>query len=35
MKILSALGIVEVKRGDGTYVSNRGGEPVFDPLYST
>ena len=32
MKILSALGIVEVKRGDGTYVSNRGGEVAFDPL---
>ncbi len=32
MKILSALGIVEVKRGDGTYVSNRGGNLVFDPL---
>jgi DNA-binding FadR family transcriptional regulator len=32
MKILSALGIVEVKRGDGTYVSNRGGELAFDPL---
>lgn len=32
MKILSALGIVEVKRGDGTYVSNRGGEVLFDPL---
>lgn len=32
MKILSALGIVEVKRGDGTYVSNRGGVVLFDPL---
>lgn len=32
MKILSALGIVEVKRGDGTYVSNRSGEVVFDPM---
>jgi len=32
MKILSALGIVEVKRGDGTYVSNRSGEVIFDPL---
>jgi GntR family transcriptional regulator, transcriptional repressor for pyruvate dehydrogenase complex len=32
MKILSALGIVEIKRGDGTYISNRGGEVVFDPL---
>lgn len=32
MKILSALGIVEIKRGDGTYVSNRGSEVAFDPL---
>ena len=32
MKILSALGIVEIKRGDGTYISQRGGEVVFDPL---
>ena len=32
MKILSALGIVEIKRGDGTYVSNGGSEIAFDPL---
>ncbi len=32
MKILSALGIVEVKRGDGTYISTGGGEVMFDPL---
>lgn len=32
MKILSALGIVEIKRGDGTYVSSGGGEVAFDPL---
>ncbi len=32
MKILSALGIVEVKRGDGTYISQGGGEVMFDPL---
>jgi DNA-binding FadR family transcriptional regulator len=32
MKILSALGIVEIKRGDGTYVSNGGSEILFDPL---
>ena len=32
MKILSALGIVEIKRGDGTYVSNGGDEIAFDPL---
>ena len=32
MKILSALGIVEIKRGDGTYISNGSSEVVFDPL---
>jgi len=32
MKVLSALGIVEVKRGDGTYISKRGVEVAFDPL---
>ncbi len=32
MKILSALGIVEVRRGDGTYISKGGGEVMFDPL---
>ncbi len=32
MKILSALGIVEVKRGDGTYISTGGGEVMFYPL---
>ena len=32
MKILSALGIVDIKRGDGTYVSIGGGEIAFDPL---
>jgi DNA-binding FadR family transcriptional regulator len=32
MKILSALGIVEVKRGDGTYISTGSGEAMFDPL---
>ena len=32
MKILSALGIVEVKRGDGTYISTGSGEVMFDPL---
>ena len=32
MKILSALGIVDIKRGDGTYVSTGGGKVVFDPL---
>lgn len=32
MKILSAFGIIEIKRGDGTYVSNMGGKVLFDPL---
>ena len=33
MKILSALGIVEVRRGDGTYISQGGGDVMFDPLH--
>ncbi|MBP2640478.1 MAG: transcriptional regulator [Firmicutes bacterium] len=33
MKMLSALGIIEIKRGDGTYVSsNMDGKVLFDPL---
>lgn len=32
MKILSAFGIIEIKRGDGTYVSNMSGKVLFDPL---
>lgn len=32
MKILAAFGIIEIKRGDGTYVSNMGGKVLFDPL---
>ena len=32
MKILSALGIAEIRRGDGTYISKGGGKAVFDPL---
>lgn len=32
MKILSAYGIVEVKRGDGTYISNTSEGSIFDPL---
>lgn len=32
MKILSALGIVEIRRGDGTYISRGGGKVAFDPL---
>jgi DNA-binding FadR family transcriptional regulator len=32
MKILSAFGIVEIKRGDGTYISNASNKKLFDPL---
>ena len=32
MKILSAFGIVEVRRGDGTYVASSEQKPVFDPM---
>jgi GntR family transcriptional repressor for pyruvate dehydrogenase complex len=32
MKILSAFGIVEVKRGDGTYIAKSEHKAVFDPL---
>lgn len=32
MKILSALGVVEVRRGDGTYVSRSMGHSLFDPF---
>ena len=32
MKILSALGIVEIKRGDGTYIAESNSEAMFDPL---
>lgn len=32
MKILSALGIVDIRRGDGTYISTGGGKVIFDPL---
>lgn len=32
MKILSAFGIIEIKRGDGTYVANMSGKVLFDPL---
>lgn len=32
MKILSALGIVDIRRGDGTYVSTGGRKVGFDPL---
>ncbi len=32
MKILAAFGIIEIKRGDGTYVSSMDGKVLFDPL---
>lgn len=32
MKILSAFGIVDIRRGDGTYVAAIGGKVLFDPL---
>jgi DNA-binding FadR family transcriptional regulator len=32
MKILAAFGIIEIRRGDGTYVSNMVGKVLFDPL---
>jgi DNA-binding FadR family transcriptional regulator len=32
MKILSAFGIVEIKRGDGTYISSASNKRLFDPL---
>ena len=32
MKILSAYGIVNIKRGDGTYVADSTNEVLFDPL---
>lgn len=32
MKILSAFGIVDIKRGDGTYVGTTANKKIFDPL---
>ncbi len=32
MKILSAFGIVEIKRGDGTYIANSSNKSIFDPF---
>lgn len=32
MKILAAFGIIVIKRGDGTYVSDMDGKVPFDPL---
>jgi len=32
MKILSSFGVVEIKRGDGTYVSHAAGNRLFDHI---
>ncbi len=32
MKILSAFGIIEIKRGDGTYIASSIGNALFDPF---
>jgi GntR family transcriptional repressor for pyruvate dehydrogenase complex len=32
MKVLSSFGILEIRRGDGTYVSDSTGQKVFDHL---
>jgi DNA-binding FadR family transcriptional regulator len=32
MKILSSFGIVEIKRGDGTYIASSASQKIFDPL---
>lgn len=32
MKILSAYGIIEVRRGAGTFISNGANKQIFDPL---
>jgi DNA-binding FadR family transcriptional regulator len=32
MKILAAFGIVEIRRGDGTYISSSVSKPLFDAL---
>ncbi len=32
MKILAAFGIVEIKRGDGTYIATSANKRIFDPL---
>ena len=32
MKILSSFGIVEIRRGDGTYISSSANQRMFDPL---
>ncbi|GAB4222971.1 MAG: FadR/GntR family transcriptional regulator [Spirochaetales bacterium] len=32
MKILSAFGVVEVRRGDGTYIATSANKKIFNPL---
>jgi len=32
MKILSAFGVVEIKRGDGTYIADSVNQDIFNPL---
>jgi GntR family transcriptional regulator, transcriptional repressor for pyruvate dehydrogenase complex len=32
MKILSAFGVVDIRRGDGTYIATTGNQKLFDPL---
>lgn len=32
MKVLAAFGIIEIKRGAGTYISNSANQRIFDPL---
>lgn len=32
MKILSAFGVVDIKRGDGTYVATSANKRIFDPV---
>ncbi len=32
MKVLSAFGVVEIRRGDGTYVATSANPRIFDPL---
>lgn len=32
MKILSAFGVIEIRRGAGTYISNSDNQKIFDPL---
>ena len=32
MKVLSAFGVVEIRRGDGTYIATSANPRIFDPL---